>query len=484
MCSQRTARIIFPLLERFAGHAYWSGFHEIKDLQWRSPEELEARSLEKLRQLLAHAYTHVPYYRDLFRGAGIEPSDIKTPRDLSLLPITKKSEIRRNFPTRVIASDFRPNAKLTKVTSGSTGQPFSFYVDPARMDMIRSAYLFFWDWAGVGPWDSGFRLACPAHFYADQRNRGAVHSIARRILLGSDLVFLDGGDLSLSEFELQLHRRIGKQRYFIWGFPSYGARLAAQIMGRGRELPSYPSVFISYGENLSSVDRRAIERAFRCNVVNHYALTEAPFVAQTCPDNPEVIHVNSEQAILRVVRGDGSDVRPGERGRVVITFLANYVMPFINYDTGDYAVSGDHCSCGRGFPVLQKLEGRASQVIRTPSGKLVGHGTLDGFLCLKESTVSHIWEYQVIQSAIDRVHVRIVSNARFTPESAGELKRDLEQLLGPGMTVVVEKVDKIDLEPSGKRLIIKSLVNPSIDSPEISPTRMDQRLGLFDGSGA
>ncbi|MEJ2718241.1 MAG: hypothetical protein P8182_14080, partial [Deltaproteobacteria bacterium] len=67
------------------------------------------------------------------------------------------------------------------------------------------------------------------------------------------------------------------------------------------------------------------------------------------------------------------------------------------------------------------------------------------------------------------------------PDVSERLKRDIEQLLGPGMTVTVEHVDKIDLEPSGKRLVIKSRLGPSRDSADTIPGRTAQDLRYAHG---
>ena len=67
-----------------------------------------------------------------------------------------------------------------------------------------------------------------------------------------------------------------------------------------------------------------------------------------------------------MVRPDGTTASPGEPGRVIVTDLGNYVMPFINYFIGDYAVAGPPCPCGRGFPTLTSLEGRTQKSSRHP----------------------------------------------------------------------------------------------------------------------
>jgi phenylacetate-CoA ligase len=217
---------------------------------------------------------------------------------------------------------------------------------------------------------------------------------------------------------------------------------------------------ITYAETLTPANTVSIRRAFRCTVVNYYSSWEVPQIAQTCPDNPEVLHVNSDRVLLRVVRPDGTSASPGELGRVVVTDLANYVMPFINYFIGDHAVAGPPCPCGRGFSTLTSLEGRHTEVLQTPRGQRINGMVLGRFLVSLADIVPYIWEYQAVQSALDRVTLRVVPTTRFTPEFAKVLQGELEAFLGPGVGVTIEPVDCIPLEPSGKRLIIKSLLAP------------------------
>jgi phenylacetate-CoA ligase len=60
-------RVILPVYERLGGQRFWSESRRLKALQWRAPEELEARAMRRLRALVAHAAAHVPLYRDLYR---------------------------------------------------------------------------------------------------------------------------------------------------------------------------------------------------------------------------------------------------------------------------------------------------------------------------------------------------------------------------------------------------------------------------------
>jgi phenylacetate-CoA ligase len=212
----------------------------------------------------------------------------------------------------------------------------------------------------------------------------------------------------------------------------------------------------TYAETLSLLNRSTIEHAFRCRTANHYSTWEVLHMAQTCPDSPDLLHVNSERAILRVVRQDGTAAPPGEVGRVVVTDLANYVMPFINYEIGDWAVAGERCPCGRGFPTLASLEGRLGEVLHTPTGRTILPIALCRFLNIRARAHPYIWEYQATQTTPDRVTFMVVPTVHLTRGRADWLRAQLEGFLGPGMSVTVETVDRIPVESSGKRLLVKS----------------------------
>ena len=262
--------------------------------------------------------------------------------------------------------------------------------------------------------------------------------------------------MTLPEF-LSRVRESGRRGYFLFAFPSYAAWLAARILDSGSELPSLPRVVMSYGETLTPSRQDLIERAFRCRVVNHYSSLEVLHMAQTCPDNPGLLHVNSERAILRIVRQDGTPAPPGETGRILVTDLTNRVMPFINYETGDWGAAGPPCPCGRGFPTLTGIEGRGCEFIRLPSGGIVSPGSLGVFVMRPGGAHPHILEFQAVQKAPGSIELLIVPAGSYSPGTSDLIAREIEALMGPGMSVTVTFVDRIEPEPSGKRPVIRSL---------------------------
>lgn len=449
-------KIIFPLYERTSGRRFWTQARRLRELQWRDPEELERRAANKLAPLLAHAARNVPYYRDLFKKAGVSPGDIRSAADLTAIPASTKADLRANFPERTTAANLPAERRWKARTSGSSGLPFEFYRDRAEEDVRIGSYLFFIQWAGVAIWEPRILISSRQSLVSQISRSSWRGKLARRFLIGAKTRSLSGSDLTVSELDAIVRQFSRGRNYLIWSSGSYAARLARNLLETGLELSRYPKALVSTADTLTEANALTIHEAFRTRAVNHYSCYEVAYIAQSCPDHTSNLHINSERAILRVVREDGQPAAPGEPGYVVLTSLSNYVMPLINYRVGDRAVVGEPCPCGRGLPTLTSLEGREAEMIHLPSGRSISPGTIGNYLLLNCDAIPYIWEYQAVQTAQSRVLLRVVPTGRFNRAFAGRLVRSLEDLFNHEASVIVEPVDEIPAEPSGKRLIIKT----------------------------
>lgn len=451
-----TPGIVLPLYEALSGRRPWTQTRRLRTLQWRSPEELEARALEKLRPLLTRAATRVPHYRDLFRRAGLRSEDVRTIADLSRLPPTTKADLRAVFPDGAVAGDLPARRRIAQRTSGSSGSPFEFFADREEEDAQRASFLLFQEWAGAALRD--VRIHVGARSGGARRgglNPTGPPGLVRWALLGQETVLLSGADLTARALRDRTARLPAGRRYYVVAYASLALNLARELLDGGIELAPGPALVICGGESLSAAHAEVVARGFRCRTVNRYSALEAAFVAQTCPDHPALLHVNSERAILRVVRSDGTPAPPGEEGRLLVTNLDNHVMPFINYDIGDWAVAGRPCPCGRGFPTLDRVEGRLLELIRTPAGRVISPTALGHFLSEDHPVWGRVRDYQAVQTAADAVTLRVVPAPRFDAEFAAGLRAALQAFLGADVTASVEVVASIPTEPSGKRFIIR-----------------------------
>ena len=445
--------VIAPLGERL-GHPLWTNARRLAERQWDTPDTLRMRAVSRLQPLLEHASRHVPHYRDLFARATLDPRDIKSVADLSKVPITTKLELRAGFPTLTTADNIPASRRQRMMTSGSTGLPLECYWDRSTLPLLAATELLWLDWARTAIWHTRIVIASPSHFYNRIAPARPVRRLVSTIVLGKRSESLPADQLTTARFRSLVERVTSRGPYFLRGYPRAIAGLAAALSEEDAVLASDPRVVVTLAETATPGNVETMQRVFRCRVVSWYSAWELPQIAHSCPDNPELLHINAERLIVRVVRPDGTDAAPGEAGRVVATDLANYVMPFINYFAGDRAVAGAPCPCGRGLPTLARLEGRESELIRTPQGREVSAGALGQLLTFVIGIIPYVWEYQAIQTAPDAVTLRIVPTPRFTSEFGARIRRELESFLGVGVTV--EPVDRIPLEPSGKRLIIKS----------------------------
>jgi phenylacetate-CoA ligase len=436
----------------------WREARRLRALQWERPEALEDRLARGLGALLEHAAAHVPFYRERFHRLRASPADVRSPADLARLPVTTKAELRAAFPDAAVADNMPASRRRRMMTSGSTGLPLEFYWDTAHADALSGGYLFSLEWAGLAVWDTRIAITSPDYFYANQMPTTPLRRWLRRLLLGERTASLPANELTAQRFR-QLVATV-RGRYFLRGYPSSILSLAARLQREPEPPPRGPAAVITFAETLTPANVAAFREAFGAPVINYYSSWEIPQIAQSCPDHPEILHVLSDRVIVTILRADGAPAAVGERGRVVVTDLDNYVMPFVNYALGDFAALGPPCPCGRGLPTLLGVEGRDIEVIRTLDGREINAGLLGQYLTFVRGALPYVWEYQAVQEKPDTVTLRLVPTPRFSSAIAAALRRDLADLLGPDMNVIVEAVDSITVEASGKRLIIRSGLTP------------------------
>ena len=90
------------------------------DIETMSREDLEALQLERLQTLVKRVYQKIPFYKESFDKAGINPEDIKSLADLTKLPFTVKQDMRDAYPFGLFAVP-RKDVVRVHCSSGTTG---------------------------------------------------------------------------------------------------------------------------------------------------------------------------------------------------------------------------------------------------------------------------------------------------------------------------------------------------------------------------
>jgi len=438
--------------------------------QWLDPEQLKARAEQKLSLLLAHAARHVPFYRDHYRKHGIDPEQLRTIEDLRVLPVLTKAKYRERGIDHFLADNVPEHRRLERTTSGSSGAPFRFVIDRDVTPIIFASHLFYDSWFGFQPFDRYVRIVSPSAAVRPISNSAPLAFRYRQLLTRQLQTWYEKRTQQRicvwdvdAEDAIDIWRRIEKfHPDFVLGYTSTLSTIADELLQRNVRLSRPLRGVITIAEQLTLMRRQLIAQYFGTPIVNRYGLREfGSWSAQNCVASESSLHINTELVVCEILREDGLPAKGGEIGRVVLTDLYNYAMPFIRYVTGDLGVAGASvCPCGRRFPLLENLQGRSIECVRTPSGKVVSPTVLGHYLFVYHAHDEAIHDYQLIQDARDRMRLLVVPAAAWNEGCNKRLLATLATLLGNDVTCVVQTVPQIPLEGSGKRPIIK--VNPQI----------------------
>jgi phenylacetate-CoA ligase len=414
---------------------------------------------------------NVPFYRDLFSAKAPNTDGVSAMETLKQFPVVSKKLYREFPPEHFLAANIPSERRLSWTTSGSTGEPFSFYLDRKAMPQAFASHLFFDSWCGLRPFGRYARIVMPATAQPKLPEGISAATRARWIVtnrLKHAYESLTQQKICVMEVDRDkvetIYRRLERFRpSFILGYTSTLAFMAQELLDRQQWLTKPLQGVITIAETLSPQRREIIEKYFKAPITNRYGLREfATWSAQSCSHSATELHINTEMVVCEILSADGSPARYGETGRVVLTDLHNYARPFIRYDTGDLAVAGlGPCGCGRGFPLLHRLDGRSIESIVTKSGTEINPVVLGRYLreggpsSLYSNHLEFIKHYQLVQETPASVVMLVVANKSFDSERSDRLRVDLGRLLGDDMSVEIKVVDEIKCESSGKRPIIK-----------------------------
>jgi len=440
--------LLFPLQEWFKRHRSPVLLRQMEASQWWPREKIEHLQVQRLRALLLHASEHVAYYRQLAARIGFDATRVHDLRDLRCLPVLRKGHINDH------REDFRADdaGRLQRFTTGgSSGEPLIFFLGKERVSHDVAAKWRATRWWGV---DIGDREAVmwgsPIELQAQDRWRAR-----RDRLMRSDL--LPAFDLSPARLDEYLERLRRQRPAMLFGYPSVMCLLAqhAQARGIGLDQLGVRVVFVT-AERLYDDQRALLASAFKAPVANGYGGRDAGFIAHECPEGG--MHITAEDVIVEILDAQDQPVPVGENGAIVITHLASKDFPLIRYATGDVgALDPKPCVCGRGLPLLKRVEGRVTDFVVARDGKVM-HG-LALIYILRD--LPQVRAFKIIQESLDCTRVLLVSVDGLPPALRLSIVTQFRARLGDTVEILIEEVSAIPAEASGKHRYVISKVGAS-----------------------
>jgi phenylacetate-CoA ligase len=449
--------VLGPAWARWEGSPYLRDAEHLRKTQYDSSEVIRARQWRAVQEIVQHAYATVPFYRRRLEAAGVRADEGCTVEDYHRLPILSKADIR-SHATELLSAEVEAAQRRRKRTSGSTGVSLEIWVDEASMQWKRACTLRSDEWSG---WRFGESVA-RVWGNPDYLQRGWRGRLRNALLdRGTYLDTLRMDDTALQRFAHRLQR---KPASLLFGH-AHSVYLFAEYVRKYGVQGIRPRGIITTAMVLHGWQRQVIEEVFHCPVTNRYGCEEVSLIACECEQH-QGLHVNADGVYVEIVR-DGRPARAGEPGSVIVTDLTNRAMPLLRYQVGDVAVWSDRvCPCGRGLPLLERLEGREADYVVTPDGQLISGISLTENFALM---VPGIAQLQIVQESIDKLQLRVVRGPEFGPPSLKRIQQLVQELFGGQVRHECEYVSRIPQEPSGKyRFCISKVPNPFTRQPEVA----------------
>lgn len=430
--------ILYPAMERKKGNKTREYISELKATQDLSESQLYEMQKDKLEKLLLECVRKVPAYKSY---SYLEDQIKEDPFEaLKTIPILRKNDFR-NDSESYINESVDKSALIPNISGGSTGQPVRFYMDRKTVEYYEAARWRGLSWSGITPGSRSVMIwGNPIELDSMKQKKYAFRErwLKNRIIIPA---------YSLeSESILDYIKKIEsfKPEYF-YGYASALDAFATLMLKNNLKLSFTPKAVVSTAETLHSFQRKNIEKAFACNVINEYGARDAGILAFQCKSGS--MHISAENAILEVV--DPLTFKPLAKGRsgvVLVTDMNNLSMPRLRYELGDRVTLSDKkCTCGINLPILENIDGREDDMFITPDGKFV-HGHLFSHAA---RPISSIKNFQIVQKSPDSAELKILLEDNNDKEGIDIFIEELKGFL-PKVNIEVKIVDDIPVTKSGK----------------------------------
>ena len=390
--------------------------------QVKNAEPLDSRTSAALDKVIRDAARYVPFYRKHWNSAGVDFNHFDVARDLQRLPILRKSDLLKCPPEERIDSRFANQQVVAEPTSGSTGVPFAMPIDKRMHRRRRTRFLKALLAVGYRPGQRLMLISNPPYPQGAKWVRWTYADLRR-------------GEVDVFEVYARTRPQV------LYGPLSSLLILARRITESAIKVPP-PKVVVSTAEQLRSVHRDLLGRAFGAGIADFYGMTELGLVAYSKPTSDEY-RVMKDDLHVELLPAEGTNLE-----RLIVTDLGGGVMPLIRFDTGDL-VRRDFSL--KGGPITL-FSGREVDCLRRADGGWVSPYEVTVAL----DQVPGIRQYQVAQRrdlTIDLFVTTADANPSAVLDSAG---RVLRMVCGDSTRVEVHSRAEEPLVPGRKQRTVCS----------------------------
>ena len=412
----------------------YPGAPESLTIETASPMVIRRLQGERLSALVQRSWDRIPFYRERWKAAGVEPGDIRAASDIRKLPVIRKSDFEDSLRLHPPFGDYQGDFAAVRVqaSSGTSGNPKPFFFTRSDWDIIARLWSRRFHAQGVREGDIlQIVFAYTLFIVGFTASEGAMR-------LGALVVPTGSGSVTPSERQVKIARDWGAT--VLAGTPSYVLHLADVAEEQGFDLKRDFRLrrTIHTSETMTEAARRAIESRWGVEAYDNFGSVETGSPTFECEER-NGYHVNEDAYIFEVLDpATHEPVPPGDEGVLVVTCLFKEAAPVIRYNIEDLCeLLEEPCGCGRTFRRISKLRGRLSDMVKVSGIPFYPTSVETALERLPELTR----EYMV---TVDRVGqrdaLRVDVEMRPGCEATGEIRERLERELKVATSLTMEAV--------------------------------------------
>ena len=390
-------------------HDVNSPTHPVSAMDYMPVEPLRALQLHRLQWTVKYAYERVPLFRKRCDERGVRPEHIKTLADIKLLPFSKKTDLRDEYPMGLRGAPMDEIVRF-HCSSGTTGKPICIPNTMQDIEVWKNGAMRCLTMYGIRAGD----VIQVAYGYGLFTGGLGLHYGGEG--LGCAVLPISGGN---TERQIMLMRDLGVTA--IAATPSYFLRIMDEAKKQGvdfrRDTKLRHGIFGA--EPWTDEMRETIER--ETGIVAHdiYGLTEisGPGVAGACPHRTG-LHIWEDHFYPEIIDPDTLEPLPdGEIGELVFTTISRCGTPMIRYRTRDLTrLHTEKCPCGRTMRVMDRISARSDDMLII-HGVNVFPGQIEAGLLRVPEVAPH---YQIVLEStdtLDRFEIKVeVTDAAFSDD--------------------------------------------------------------------
>lgn len=420
--------------------------------------ELERLQFHHLVNLLNRIGNSVPFYSNLLKQSGVDWQNLKSLDEVRKLPFTRKSDLRDNYPTGLLAV---PAAEISRyhASSGTRSKPTLVAYTKEDLDAWSDLGARSLVAAGAKATD----IIHNAYGYGLFTGGLGLHAAIEK--LGAACVPASGGK---TQQQVSLLKDL--QARVLCCTPSYALRIASTLEEMditAQELGLELGIFGA--EPWTEPMRLRIEKELGLRAVDIYGLSEimGPGVSIECNEVRLGLHIWEDHFLAEIIDPLTNEVlKDGQEGELVITTLQKQAQPLLRFRTGDLStLTRDKCRCGRTMARMTRVRARLDDMLII-RGVNVYPSEIENILLKVEELAPH---YQLVlkrEKSLDELSVQVEITEEIINRWA-EVQED-----GLKMRALGEKIKYLLKENLGLTVAVELLPARSIARSEGKACRL------------